>query len=407
MVDSVVQATAGVPQGNSVSPVLFVIYIQAVLEGLDAAFEEAGVQRDKPVFRTKHDHVIHGRRYDAKRGVSSVEAAESMYADDCCFAFVGRSQICSGAVVIDRHFTGFGLQIHRGRPGKKSKTECMYFAPAGTRYEDVDTSNIPVDGGFYTFCKRFKYLGSIININLKADDDVQTRIRAATYAFNMMRKVLRGKRVVASKKASIYKAIVCSVLLYGSECWAMTQALLDKLEKFHNQCVRSMCRVTLGQQWHCHIRNRDLRKRFVTTNTRGATTVLGTVQDMLTERNLRWAGHVARMPQTRLPRVLLSGWVEAPRPHGRPEQTFGHALKRSLVFRAKQLEREYPVGGTIAVKEGDLVTYVDAHQLAASLRKTSTLRRGDTGSTWFQVAQNRKLWKVVVYKEFKGPIVPT
>ena len=35
------------------------------------------------------------------------------------------------------------------------------------------------------------------------------------------------------------------------------------------------------------------------------------------------------------------------------------------------------MGGTIAVKEGDLVTYVDAHQLAASLRKTSTLRRGD------------------------------
>ena len=65
------------------------------------------------------------------------------------------------------------------------------------------------------------------------------------------------------------------------------------------------------------------------------------------------------------------------------------------------------MGGTIAVKEGDLVSYVDAHQLAASLRKTSTLRRGDTGSTWFQVAQNRKLWKVVVYKEFKGPIVPT
>ena len=52
MVDSIVEATAGVPQGNSVSPVLFVIYIQAVLEGLDAAFEEAGVQRDKPVFRS-------------------------------------------------------------------------------------------------------------------------------------------------------------------------------------------------------------------------------------------------------------------------------------------------------------------------------------------------------------------
>jgi hypothetical protein len=36
-------STAGVPQGNSMSPVLFVIYIQAVLETLDLAFAETGV----------------------------------------------------------------------------------------------------------------------------------------------------------------------------------------------------------------------------------------------------------------------------------------------------------------------------------------------------------------------------
>ena len=72
------------------------------------------------------------------------------------------------------NFTGFGLQVHRGKPGKKSKTECMYFPPAGVQYEDADTSNVSVDGGFYHFCKRFKYLGSIITPDLKADADVKT-----------------------------------------------------------------------------------------------------------------------------------------------------------------------------------------------------------------------------------------
>ena len=401
-VDKIIKSTAGVPQGNSASPVLFVFYIQAVLEGLDKAFEEAGVVRDKPVFRTKHDHVIHGRRFDVKRGVESVEAGESLYADDACFAFVGRSQLCSGAVVIDRHFTAFGLQVHRGRDGKKSKTECMYFPPADKRYEDADTSNVPVDGGYYTFCKRFRYLGSIIAVDLKADDDIATRIRAATHAFNMMRKVLRGRTVASSRKASIYKAIVCSVLLYGSECWAMRQDLLDKLEKFHNQCVRSMCRVTLRDQWIYHTRNRDLRKRFTTTNTRGVTKPLGSIQDMLTERNLRWAGHVARMPKERLPRALLTGWVESPRPKGRPQQTFAHGLKRSLTVRAKQLEKEYLPGESIAYKEGNEVQHVDAHELAKSLRRTTTLRRGDSGKTWSQVAQDRRIWRLVVYKEFQG-----
>ena len=163
-----------------------------------------------------------------------------------------------------------------------------------------------------------------------------------------------------------------------------------------------MCRVTLRDQWIYHTRNRDLRKRFTTTNTRGVTKPLGSIQDMLTERNLRWAGHVARMPKERLPRALLTGWVESPRPKGRPEQTFAHGLKRSLTVRAKQLEKEYLPGESIAYKEGNEVQHVDAHKLAKSLRRTTTLRRGDSGKTWSQVAQDRRIWRLVVYKEFQG-----
>ena len=62
---------------------------------------------------------------------------------------------------------------------------------------------------------------------------------------------------------------------------------------------------------------------------------------MLTERNLRWGGHVARMKPYRMPRLLLTAWVNNKRPIGRPEQTFGHALKRSLVLRAKQIEKSF------------------------------------------------------------------
>ncbi len=49
------------------------------------------------------------------------------------------------------------------------------------------------------------------------------------------------------------------------------------------------------------------------------------------QRRLRWAGHVYRMDFERLPRKLLTSWVDHPRPRGRPSQFhFGHGLARDL-----------------------------------------------------------------------------
>ena len=36
------------------------------------------------------------------------------------------------------------------------------------------------------------------------------------------------------------------------------------------------------------------------------------------------------MPMTRLPRQFLTSWVNHPRPHGRPQYTYGHSLTKSL-----------------------------------------------------------------------------
>jgi len=47
-------------------------------------------------------------------------------------------------------------------------------------------------------------------------------------------------------------------------------------------------------------------------------------------RILRWAGHVARMPMSRAPRQLLTGWVSHSRPIGCPQMTWGRTLENAL-----------------------------------------------------------------------------
>ena len=74
-------------------------------------------------------------------------------------------------------------------------------------------------------------------------------------------------------------------------------------------------------------------------------------------RQLRWAGHVARMGHERLPRKFLTSWVRHPRPHGRPQFTYGHSLNKTLAR----------AGFPSEFKE------------------------------WTELAQNRELWRARVY----------
>ena len=44
----------------------------------------------------------------------------------------------------------------------------------------------------------------------------------------------------------------------------------------------------------------------------------------------RWAGHVARMPKSRLPKRLVLSWVRKARGPGGQEMTYGRSLERHL-----------------------------------------------------------------------------
>ena len=107
---------------------------------------------------------------------------------------------------------------------------------------------------------------------------------------------------------------------YHSESWCLTEKLLHRLNCFHNRCIRSMCRVTKRQTWLHKIDSDTLRRRLK----------LEKMEYYISLRKLRWAGHLARMPMTRLPRQFLTSWVNHPRPHGRPQYTYGHSLSKSL-----------------------------------------------------------------------------
>jgi len=56
------------------------------------------------------------------------------------------------------------------------------------------------------------------------------------------------------------------------------------------------------------------------------------VEYYLASRTLLWAGHVARMPKSRLPKRLMLSWVHEPGIAGGQEITYGRSLERHLKY---------------------------------------------------------------------------
>ena len=54
------------------------------------------------------------------------------------------------------------------------------------------------------------------------------------------------------------------------------------------------------------------------------------MNNYIARRQLRWLGHVSRMPFDRLPRRMLSSWLPAPRCKGATKMTYGRTMKKAM-----------------------------------------------------------------------------
>jgi hypothetical protein len=304
----------------------------------------------KPVFRTRMDGKTMGERWDRKRGATSFEFWASLFADDCAVLFNSRAELITGTQHLFDHLRGFGLEMHVGRGTTASKTEAMYCPKPRKLYEEENTDRFQVDGdGFIDFTKEFKYLGSIINSSLTSDSDIDKRIKSATAIFGALSSCIFSKKDIDLKvKGRIYVSLVLSVLLYGSETWALREDLSQRLRSFHHRCARTMCRITMAHTIRCKIRTSSLLERLG----------IQTVETYYYSRLLRWAGHVARMNETRMPRKLITGWVEHPRPRGCPYMTWGRTLKKAL--KCNQIDPDFAVWSKQAQNRGEWAAQINS-----------------------------------------------
>jgi hypothetical protein len=118
--------------------------------------------------------------------------------------------------------------------------------------------------------------------------------------------------ISTSAKRSICVSYIFSILLYGTECWSLTEKILDRLRFFHNHCICFMCRVSRKHTWGHLISLAKLCKRIG----------LYPIDYYMYCRDLFCFGNVSRMDFSRLPHRMFSCWIPDKKPVGRPSPIY-------------------------------------------------------------------------------------
>jgi len=119
----------------------------------------------------------------------------------------------------------------------------------------------------------------------------------------------------------IYRTIILPVVLCGCEAWSLTWREERKLRVFENMVLRRVFgprrdEVT-GEWWRLH--NEELNDLYSSPN----------IMRVIKSRRMRWAGHVARVSERVVFRVLV-GKPEGKRPLGRPRRRWVDNIRTDL-----------------------------------------------------------------------------
>ena len=273
--------TAGVLQGDTLAPFLFIIVLDyALRKAMDGKEDDLGF-------------TITPRR--SRRHPKEV-LADLDFADDIALLSDEIEQAQELLLRVERECKKVGLGLN----AKKTKSLAYNIQ-----------NPIPLhtaDGTELEWTDDFKYLGSWVD---SSEKDISVRKALAWKALNSMMKIWKsGMR--RPLKVRFFVATIESILLYGCESWTLSKAQEKSLDGTYTR----MLRKALNVHWTSHTTNHELYGE------------LPLVSDKIASRRLQLAGHCFRHPELSAQRLVLWEPTHGHRGRGGQKTTFLDTLKR-------------------------------------------------------------------------------
>nr|XP_006822761.1 PREDICTED: uncharacterized protein LOC102806375 [Saccoglossus kowalevskii] len=177
-----------------------------------------------------------------------------------------------------------------------------------------NVDRIYIDGEVVEDVNEFVYLGATLTKSGGGMGDMENRISKRRNAFRQLNKIWNSDKIKRATKLKLYKSLVLSVLLYGSETWKMTKGDERKLNTFQTKCLRRIMKI----KWQDHVRNEELLTR--TGMEKLSTTVM--------KRRWKFIGHTLREEPTSICNTALTWAPEGKRKRGRPKTTWRRTVEK-------------------------------------------------------------------------------
>ena len=283
----------GVKQGCILPPKLFSIFFSIMLRVAKGDLPDGIYIR----FRTDGS-LFNLLRLLARTKTIEELITELLFADDCALLALTEEALQHIVNRFSDAAKNFGLTI------SLKKTEVLYQSPPRVAY-------ISIDGIKLNAVEHFTYLGSVISNDATVSKDLDNRLSKASSSFGR-RRVTRS----ASSQRSRCTGPSSFPQEYSAETWVLYRKQIRLLERFHQRCLRSI----LGIKWQDHVSNEEVLKRAS----------LSSLESILLQVQLRWAGHVTRMEDVHLPKAVFFSELQGKRNRGAPRKRYKDQLKRQL-----------------------------------------------------------------------------
>ena len=263
---------AGVLQGDTLAPYLFIICLDYVLRTSIDKIKENGFELTKK----------RSRRYPA------TTITDADYADDIAILANTPDQAETLLHSLERAAASIGLHVNA------HKTEYMRYNQTG----DIST----LEGTPLKLVDKFTYLGSSVE---STEKDIETRLTKVWTAINRLSTIWKSD-LTDKMKRSFFQAAVTSILLYGCTTWTLTKRLEKKLDGNYTRMLRAI----LNKSWQQHPTRHQLYGH------------LPPITKSIQVRRTRHAGHCWRSRDELIRDVLLWIPTHGRAKAGRPARTY-------------------------------------------------------------------------------------